>query len=161
MRRSVGLLASIVIVCLLAFTPAVATAKHVVHFEQTIAPGTTYSASLVMGSGDVLTLAWTADSTLKFSLVDPEGGIVRHSDGDSGSVIVDIPSEGNYTLKWENTGTTAVPMSYDYSVEAQTPLSPWVIAAVLIAIAALVVALFVAVIYRARKEGPLQPRKSS
>lgn len=142
MRRYAGSIVGILVLCALVLSPAVASAKHVVHFETTVAPGSSYAVAVPMGGHDVLSLAWTTDYPLKFTLSDPDGSVIRHSSGSSGSVIVNITVSGNYTAKWLNEGTITASLSYDYNfgMEAGLPLI-WmvVIIIVVIALAALVI----------------------
>ena len=142
MRSYARSIAGIVILCALVMSPSVASAKHIVHFEITVAPGSSYAIAVPLGGHDVLNVAWTADYPLKFTLSDPDGSVLRHSSGTSGSVIVNVTVSGNYTAKWLNEGIITASLSYDYSfgLEGGLPLV-WtaVIIIVVIALAALII----------------------
>jgi len=146
MRKLIGLMASVMVIGLLAMTPAVASARQVIHFDQTVAPGTTYKVSLLFGAGDVVSLAWTSDGNLKFTMTDPDGSTLRHSNGTSGSLIIEIPDGGNYTMKWQNPGSASVALGYDYKLEPeQGSSSIWIALAVILAVIAIGLVIIVAI----------------
>ena len=152
MRKYAGSVVGVVVLFALAMCPAVASAKHVVHFEATIAPGESFEDSFTLDNHDNLTLVWTADHSLKFTLSDPDGNVLRHSNGTSGSILVDIPRFGNYTAKWTNEGSAAAALSFDYSfgVEEGFPLT-WMVVIIVLAIVVVALVILVAILWTRRK----------
>lgn len=85
------------------------------------------------------------DHQVRFFLTDPDGEVIRQSNGTTGQAIVEIVDSGTYTFNWQNNGDEAVALTFDKDfIHPEQASVVWIVAlAVLIAIIALMIALIV------------------
>lgn len=153
MKKLGGVLASLAILCMLAATPLAVSAKHIVHFDVTIAPGTTYQDPQDFQQKDVISCSWTTNLPVKFFLTDPDGKIIRQFNGTSGQAIADVDISGTYTLNWQNTGTTTVSLQFDTGfVHEQESLM--LVEVVIVILAVLIAVMLVAIVYLIMRTSP-------
>jgi hypothetical protein len=152
MRKSAIAIVVLALIGVLASSP-MASAKHVVHLEITVEPNTTFHDYYKLAKGEVLSNAWTSDVTLRFYVTDPDGSVIRHSNGTGGQELIEAGSAGNFTLNWQNTGTEPVGLVSDSTtlpVEHES-ITCLAVLAVIIALIALVVAVIALVVRREKK----------
>jgi hypothetical protein len=152
LRKSAIAIVMLALIGALASSP-MASAKHVVHLDVTVEPGTTYHDSYKLAKGEVLSNAWTSDLTLRFYVTDPSGAVIRHSNGTGGQELIEAVSAGNYTLNWQNTGTGPTNLVSDSTTlpEEHESITWLAVLAVVIALIALIVAVIAVVVQREKK----------
>jgi hypothetical protein len=145
MNKAFGVVAALAIICMLTVSPVAVSAKHIIHLEVTVAPGTTYQDPQDLHSGEVLSCSWTTDHPVNFFLTDPIGVTIRHSNGTSGQAIVEVAATGTYTFNWQNNGDEPVSLIFDKGfLLGEQPSMLWMVAlAIIIALIALVLAVVV------------------
>jgi len=153
MRKSLGVIAALAVLCVLTVSPVAVSAKHIVHLEVTIDPGMTYQDPQDLQRGEVLSCAWATDHPVKFHLTDTDGETIRQSNGTVGQVVMEITKSGTYTFNWQNNGDVTVRLSFDkgFLPDEESSMLWVVVLAILIALVALALA---AIVYLSMRKMP-------
>ncbi len=153
MRKSMVVVVGFILMSVLMMSSGAVTARHVVHIEVTIQPGSTYTDARQLSKGEIQSEAWTSESVVRFLVKDPDSETIRQSNGTSGQVMVEAEDSGNFTFSWTNIGsqpTTLVSDSVITPPERSTTLLVAVLAAI-IALIALMIAVLAVMMRRTPK----------